>query len=171
MIRQAILILVISVVAGGVANTFSPNKIPYVGQYRQLSGGEGIVKPPEAQAGDPPFIDLTIAQLEFGAHSSMFADARVRDEFDCGTIPGAINIPFEDLPEEHVDKYLDSALNHAGKDTPIISFCSGEECDASLHLGRNLALNGYTHVSIFFGGAREWEKAGLDMERRKQCGK
>lgn len=170
MIRQAIFLLIISVVAGVAVNTVSPRKIPLVGQYRQLSEGEGIVKPPDAQAGDPPFIDLTIAQLEFGAHSSVFVDARVRDEFDCGTIPHSINIPFEDLPEEHVDTFLDSALSHAGKDTPLIVFCSGEECDASLHLGRNLALVRYTHVSIFFGGAREWEKAGLEMERRKQCG-
>jgi rhodanese-related sulfurtransferase len=170
MIRQAILILVISAVFGAAVNVVSPNKIPLVGKYRQLANGEGVVRPPDSQAGDPPFIDLTIAQLEFGAHSSIFVDARLRDEFDCGTIPGATNIPFEDLPEEHIDTYLDSALNHAGKDTPLIAFCSGEECDASLYLGRNLALNGYTRISIFFGGAREWEKAGLEMERRKQCG-
>ena len=170
MIRQAVILLVVSAVVGLAVNAFSPHKIPYIGQYRQLSSGQGAVIPPKAEADDPPYIDLNVAQLEFGTHSSVFVDARVRDEFECGTIPGAINIPFEDLPEEHVDTYLDSSLNHTGKDTPIIVFCSGEECDASLHLGRNLALNGYTHISIFFGGAREWEKAGLDMERRKQCG-
>jgi rhodanese-related sulfurtransferase len=171
MIKQATILLVISVVVGLGVNALSPNNIPYVGAYRTLSSGSGPVVPPEAAAGDPPFVDIQIAQLEFGTHSSVFIDAREPEDFECGTIPGSVNIPFERLPGENLSQFLDSALNHVGKDTPMIVFCSGEECDLSLHLGRNLAGNQYTKVSIFFGGAREWEKAGLDMERRKQCEK
>jgi len=169
MIRQAVILLVTSAVIGLGVNTFSPNKIPYVGAYRMLTTGAGPIVPPEASAGDPAFIDINIAQLEFGTHSSIFVDAREPEDFECGTIPGSLNIPLEHLPEENVAQFLDSALDHVGKDTPIIVFCSGEECDLSLHLGRNLANNQYTNISVFFGGAREWEKAGLDMERRKQC--
>lgn len=171
MFKQALGLLCISAVIGLGVNAFSPNKIPYIGQYRTLSSGNGPVVPPEAAAGDPPFIDIQIAQLEFGTHSSIFIDAREPEDFECGTIPGSINIPFEHLPAENIPQFLDSALDHTGKDTPMIVFCSGEECDLSLHLGRNLAANKYTKVSIFFGGAREWEKGGLEMERRKQCEK
>jgi rhodanese-related sulfurtransferase len=170
MVRQAVILLVISAVVGLGVNAFSPNKIPYIGQYRALTSGSSPIVPPEAAAGDPAFVDINIAQLEFGTHSSIFVDARELEDFECGTIPGSINIPFEHLPDDSVPQFLDSALNHIGKDTPIIVFCSGEECDLSLHLGRNLANYQYTRISIFFGGAREWEKAGLEMERRKQCG-
>ena len=39
-----------------------------------------------------------------------------------------------------------------------------------MHLARNLQGEGYTRASVFFGGSREWERMGLEMERRKQCG-
>jgi 3-mercaptopyruvate sulfurtransferase SseA len=64
---------------------------------------------------------------------------------------------------------FDSTLG-VGPDYPIIVFCSGEECDLSLHLARNMQAVGYTNVAIFFGGAREWEKFGFEVERRRQCG-
>ena len=169
MIKQAVILLILSAVVGLAANAISPNCIPYIGEYRKLSSGNGPIVPPEAAPDDPPFVDIQIAQLEFGTHSSIFVDAREPEDFECGTIPGSINIPFERLPGENIPQYLDSALNHVGKDTPMIIFCSGEECDLSLHLARNLANLQYTKVTIFFGGAREWEKAGLEMERRKQC--
>jgi rhodanese-related sulfurtransferase len=99
----------------------------------------------------------------------MFIDAREPEEFECGTIPGSVNIPFEYLPEHDVEAYIDSALGGILKDHPVIIFCSGEECDVSLHLGRNMQQMGYENISIFFGGAREWQKFGLEIERRIPC--
>ena len=74
------------------------------------------------------------------------------------------------MPEENVESYVDSVLQQAPKDASIIIFCSGEECDLSLHLARNLQDFGYTNLSIFFGGAREWENFDLVLERGEQCG-
>jgi len=99
----------------------------------------------------------------------IFIDARSPEEFACGTIPGAVNIPFDELPEGDLTPYFDSALAGAPRDTRLITFCSGEECDLSLHLARNLQAVGYTDLLIFFGGSREWEKNGLEMERRAKC--
>ena len=39
----------------------------------------------------------------------------------------------------------------------------------SLYLGRNLQQIGYTNISIFYGGWREWQKYGLGEERREPC--
>lgn len=169
MLKQIIVITLLSVVLGLGVNLFSPNKIPYIGHYRELSNGDGPIIPPSAEEGDPPFIAIDVAQMEFEIGKAVFVDARDHEEFVCGTIPGAINIPFEYLPEDNVEQYLDSCLNHISKDSPIIVFCSGEECDLSLHLARNLQYYGYSNLSIFFGGAREWEKFGLKMERREKC--
>jgi rhodanese-related sulfurtransferase len=170
-IRQFVYLAVVSAALGLAVNFFSPNGIPLVGQYRELSGGEGIIVPPAAQPGDPPYIALDVAHLDFVGGHTIFIDAREEFEWRCGTIPGAICIPFEYLPAGDLAPYFDSAFEGASRDTRIIAFCSGEECDLSLHLARNLHALGYSNVNIFFGGSREWEKYGLDVERRDICGR
>lgn len=168
-IAQSLVLLILAVALSFAVNLFSPNKVALIGQYRDLSGSEGPIVPPTAEQGDPPFIGINVAQMEHAAGQALFVDARNADEFECGTIPGAVNVPFESLPDGDLTPFFDSVLA-VPKDHEIITFCSGEECDLSLHLARNLQRVGYTNVVIFFGGAREWEKFGLDMERRKQCG-
>ena len=143
--KQLLALLLLAVVIGLTINAISPNGIPLIGKYRTLSNGDGPIVPPNAQIGDHP------------------------DEFVCGTIPGSINMPFEYLPEGDLGKYFDSVLSGSAHDKTLITFCSGEECDLSLHLGRNLNVYGYNNVLIFFGGSREWEKFGLEVERRAEC--
>jgi len=135
--KQALILLLLSVLCGLGLNLLSPRSIDLIGAYRELSTGDGPVVPPAAEAGDPPFI-------------------------------GSINIPFEYLPDD-LDAYYDSVFQDISKDTPMILFCSGEECDLSLHLGRNLQDYDFTNIAIFFGGSREWEESDLQMERRKVC--
>ena len=167
--KQLLALLLLAVVIGLTINAISPNGIPLIGKYRTLSNGDGPIVPPNAQIGDPPFIDVNQAQMEYEVGSSVFIDARDPDEFVCGTIPGSINMPFEYLPEGDLGKYFDSVLSGSAHDKTLITFCSGEECDLSLHLGRNLNVYGYNNVLIFFGGSREWEKFGLEVERRAKC--
>lgn len=164
-----LLLLLLSVVVSLGVNAVSSHRIDLIGEYRDLSNSDGPVVPPTAEPGDPPFIDVNVAQMEHAAGQALFIDARNLEEFECGTIPGSISIPFEALPEGDLAPYFDSVLA-APQDRMLIVFCSGEECDLSLHLARNLRLLGYTNIAIFFGGAREWEKFGLEIERRKQCG-
>ena len=169
-LKQLLIILIISTVLGLGVNLFSANRIPYIGDYRELSSGDGPVVPPEAAEGDPPFIGLDVAHLEYVADDAVFIDSRSPEEFACGTIPGSVNIPFEYMPEGDLGPYFDSALGYVPKNTQLITFCSGEECDLSLHLARNLQYEGYDNVKIFFGGAREWENNDLQVERREECG-
>lgn len=170
MIKQAFILLAVAIIIGLGLNLISPGQIDYVGAYRELSSGTGPIIPPAAGEGDPQFIDINTAQLEFTTKTALFVDARDDFEFFCGTIPGSINIPFEYLPEsdDTLIEYFDSILN-VSKDYSLIVFCSGEECDLSLQLGRVFQDFGYSQISIFFGGAREWEKAGLDIERSESC--
>ncbi len=168
-LKQAAYLLVLSVVFGLGVNLVSPNNIDYIGSYRTLHRGSGPILPPDPAPGDPPYIGVDVAELEFSMGKALFVDAREPEEFECGTIQGAINIPFDHLPDENLESYLDSALAEASGSHTIITFCSGEECDASLHLARNLQAFGYPNVSIFFGGSREWERFGLPIQRRRQC--
>ncbi len=168
-IRQTLTILVLAAILGLGLNLFTPNRIAYVGQYRTLSASNDPIVPPNAAPGDPPFIAVDVAELEFNSGSAIFVDTREPEDFECGTISGSINIPFDYLPDEGLEKYLDSALGSVARDRMIITYCSGEECDLSIHLARNLQAFGYTRVSIFFGGSREWEKYGLPIERKHAC--
>ncbi len=168
MVRQAIILLLLSVVLALGVNSISPNGIPYIGNWRELSSSDGPIIPPEAEEGDPPFIGLEVARMEHDQGEALFIDSREPIEFACGTIPGSINIPFDYLPAENLEEYFDTTLG-VPKDHPIIIFCSGEECDLSLHLARNLQAFGYTGTSVFFGGSREWEKYGQPLERRPEC--
>lgn len=168
-LKQIAILLALSLVLGLGVNQVSPNQIAFVGLYRTVATGDEPVTLPETMAGDPPFITLEDAMVEFNARSALFVDAREPEEFACGTIPGAVNVPFDLLPGEGMAAYFDSALAGAAADRPLVTFCSGDECDASLHLARNLQAEGYTAISIFFGGSREWKKAGLPMERSRQC--
>lgn len=167
---QFIILSVLAVALGFGANLISPNAIDFVGKWRTLSTGVGPIVPPSAEPGDPPFIDINQADLEFNAGTAIFIDARDSYEFECGTIPGAINMPFEYLPEGELDHYLDSLLPGVPKDQTLIVFCSGDDCDLSLHLARNLLDYQYSAIQIFFGGAREWERFDLEIERRADCG-
>jgi len=170
MLKQALSLLILSTVVAVLANVVSPHRLDFVGKWRDLSSGDGPIIPPAAAKGDPPFIEINTAQMEYTTGGVLFIDARDPVEYNCGTIPGAINIPFEYLPEEDDMKpYLDSALGGIPPDRHIITFCSGEECDLSLQLGRLLRDYGYSNISIFFGGAREWEKFGLEVQRRDTC--
>lgn len=169
-LRQIVVIVIVSIILGFATNLVSPNKIDFFGSYRSLSGGDGPIVPPTAEEGDPPFIAIDVAEMEFSNYDAVFVDARDPAEFECGTIPGSINIPFEYMPEENLPVYIDSALGGLPKNHQLIIFCSGEECDLSLHLGRNLQMMGYSRVAVFFGGSREWENFGLELERRVPCG-
>ncbi|MCB2201448.1 rhodanese-like domain-containing protein [bacterium] len=168
-LKQALSILILAIILGLGVNLISPNSVAYIGNFRDISSGDGPIVPPTAMEGDPAFIDINVAQMEHATGGTIFVDARDELEYECGTIPGSINIPFEYMPEDNLVGYLDSALGFCPKDSPIIVFCSGEECDLSLHLARNLQEFGYTRLAIFFGGSREWEKFGFDLEVLPGC--
>lgn len=169
MLKQSFIILLLSIILGLGVNLVSPNKIPVIGKYRSLSSGDGPIIPPTADVNDPPFMAIDVAQMEHGLGNTLFIDARDTDEYLCGTIPGSVNLPFDYLPEDNLEHYIDSSLGFISKEQAMIIFCSGEECDLSLHLGRNLQAFDYTNVSIFFGGAREWEIFELEIERKSEC--
>lgn len=169
--RQALYILILSAVIGLALNLVRADRIPYIGQWRSLHTGEDPVTPPESEPGDPPFLTIDGAQIDFNSGAALFVDAREPEEFECGTIPGAVSIPFDFLPEiDDLGPYFDSAVGGLPKDKRMVIFCSGDECDLSIHLARNMQAVGYTDLAIFFGGSREWERFGLPMERRRECG-
>lgn len=106
----------------------------------------------------PKALDLSQALDFFEGGGAVFVDARMPDEFIAGHIPGAFNLPYDDL-ESHLD-----VLNYLPDDSPVITYCDGSECALSLELADELTAMGFGQVRVFFGGWEQWIEAGHPAE-------
>jgi rhodanese-related sulfurtransferase len=82
-------------------------------------------------------------------------DARLPAEFEAGHIEGAINIPYEKLPE-----YYEKLSAAVPLDAIVVCYCQSETCEDSENLAREMAFMGYTNVLRYKGGWDEWSLAG-----------
>ena len=46
----------------------------------------------------------------------------------------------------------------------LITYCDGEDCNASIDLAADLKMMGFARVVFFFGGWQEWLTAGYPTE-------
>jgi rhodanese-related sulfurtransferase len=78
-------------------------------------------------------------------------DCRYSQDFDRGTIDGAINLPIDiGLGEfKHVLAAIDRSAD-------LIVFCQSRGCGFSGYMATMLAGAGYQNVSIYKGGYEEW---------------
>ncbi len=109
--------------------------------------------------GDTFLLRLPEAKVIHDSGWAVFLDARPEAEYREGHIPKAKNLPYNAI-EQHLDLLVQLPV-----DTPLVVYCSGTECEASLRLMRNLKAMGYQHVLVFFGGWKEWVDAGYSIER------
>ncbi len=91
-------------------------------------------------------------------NTALILDARSPEEYAEGHIKNAISLPVQD--------FMDSLayLENLDFDGPIITYCDGEDCNASIDLASNLVMMGFSKVSFFFGGWQEWKDAGYPIE-------
>ena len=103
-------------------------------------------------------ISLKNAYTAFGNNSALFFDARNPEDFRSGHISHAVNLP--------VHAFLDSLqyLESLDFDRHIITYCDGEDCNASIDLAAVLKMMGFSQVNFFFGGWQEWRDAGYPTE-------
>lgn len=81
-------------------------------------------------------------------------DVRPEDEYNLGHLPGALNIPFDQL-EQHL-----GALH---KNTEIVAYCRGPYCVMSFEAVAVLRKNGF-RIRRLEDGFPEWKAAGLAVE-------
>lgn len=71
-------------------------------------------------------------------------------------IPSSINIQLDEI-EEKASEFLDF------KDE-IVVYCASYECQSSTKAARKLAELGYTNVTDYKGGKREWDEKNFPKE-------
>lgn len=86
-------------------------------------------------------------------------DARGSEAFAQGHIPGAINVPYDRLPE-----YYEELTAAVPMDAKIICYCWSPTCDFSDQLATELKIMGYSDVTVFTGGWEHWQEAGNPVE-------
>jgi rhodanese-related sulfurtransferase len=71
-------------------------------------------------------------------------------------IPGAINVPLEDLSPELLAR-LDAKR-------PVVTYCADNQCDLSARLAARLAFEGFEEVYEYAASLADWGAYGLPLE-------
>lgn len=122
--------------------------------------------PNEAQQQQPTLIRTPEAKKLFeGNPKPLFVDVRSAQEFAAGHIPGAMNLPVEDVPQQ---------WNKLPQNQVIVFYEGGERsgspddvCAFSRAAARVVLSHGFdkAKVKVYQDGLKDWEKAGLPVQR------
>jgi rhodanese-related sulfurtransferase len=125
--------------------------------------GIEVVRPPAdllvRQAGITP-IGLDTVKILLRDKRVLFVDARPDNAYARGRIPGAVN-----FPEEDFDRRIKSFKDTVPLDRPLVTYCSGVECQASELLSKELLKAGYKFIHWYQGGWYDWTQAKERIEK------
>ena len=93
--------------------------------------------------------------LDAGASDVVLLDVRSEEGYQDGHLPGAIHIPFEELP---------ARLKELSKTKAIITYCWNVTCILCTKAAYVLASKGY-RAREMLGGIEEWKNAGFPVEQ------
>jgi len=146
------IILLVSILLGAAANLVSPRRIAWVEDWaryieaKALKAGITLVTPKQVE-------DM----INAGTH--VIFDARPEADYKAAHLPGAVSMPFQVVEEALVG--AQALLTPA---QPIVTYCSGEDCDESFLLTLYLKQQGFTNVVLFAGGFSQWKAGGRPVE-------
>ncbi len=75
-----------------------------------------------------------------------------------GHLPGAKHLPHDQVNEKMAEVAPD-------KDAAIVVYCASIDCRNSHLAAADFEALGYTNIAVFPGGKKDWEDAGLPLER------
>ncbi len=126
----------------------------------QLGGAAADGLPDIPDIGRPIQIQISKVKAFFDAKAGTMIDAREPAEYAEGHIPGAINLPYDEVV---TDPLRLESFDAGGK--PIIIYCGGGTCELSMNLGFALVNAGKKKVLVFMGGWPEWTTSGYPIAK------
>lgn len=96
-------------------------------------------------------------QDEIAAGTVVVLEALPHDYYADGHLPGARNLPLDDVDAR-------AAALVPDRDAAIVTYCTGTSCPNSRIAAERLGRLGYTNVRAFEGGKQSWVQAGLPLE-------
>ena len=159
LVIQTFVLLGVSVTVAFFVNFFSPAGISLVGQWDTAEGVITAKAKNDVVSGKLEIEDVSQAKQIFDRGNVLFVDARTRDDYDEGHIPGAASLPVGQF-DEHINAFLD----RHDVEKPIVAYCSGRTCEDSHILAQLLMDFGYSDVKVFIDGYPGWEAEGYPVE-------
>ena len=98
-----------------------------------------------------------------GEDIAVFVDARKRDDYESGHIPGAVHLGYNTVAEQ-----IDDLRPQLEQAFFIIVYCNGGNCEDSINLALDLiSVYGLMqeNVYVFEGGIEEWTENGLSLTK------
>lgn len=145
--------------APSAPSSFGLLSAPAGGVLSSFQGGGVACSEAEAAKKQPTLINTSqLRELLAGNSKPLFVDVRPAKEFAAGKIPGAINVPIDDMPHR---------WDTLPKDRVIVFYesgkASGDICASGRAAGRILLEHGYdfSRVKVYQDGLAGWEKSGL----------
>lgn len=126
----------------------------------QIGGAATGGVPDIPDVGRPIQIQLSKVKAFFDAKAATIVDARDPGEYAEGHVPGALNMPYDQVvtDPERLEKF-----DAGGK--PIIVYCGGGTCELSMNLGFALVNAGQKKVLVYMGGWPEWSTSGYPVAK------
>jgi rhodanese-related sulfurtransferase len=158
-IKELLLLLSLAVITAFTVNFFSPKGIALFGEWDTSTG---VINPRSKEnviVHEIEIKDVRIAKKIFDSREALFVDARARTGYTEGHIKGALS-----LPVHQFDEFVDQWISSYPTTTPIITYCSGRECDEAHLLAQALLALGYSNVNVFVDGFSAWENEGYPVE-------
>ena len=157
--KEISLLLGVAIALAISVNYFSPAGIAWIGQWDTSRGVITARAKNNVVADKLEIEDVTTAKHIFDSGNALFVDARSRDNYDDGHIPGAVSMPVGEF-----DRLIDSFMDQHPVDQTIVTYCSGRTCEDSHNLAQLLLDFGYTDVKVFIDGFPGWEAEGHPIE-------
>jgi protein-disulfide isomerase/rhodanese-related sulfurtransferase len=131
---------------------------PLGGALTSFQSGGQTCSEAEAAMKQPTLIGTSqLREILNGNTKPLFVDVRPSKEYAAGKIPGAINIPLDNMPQR---------WSSLPKDRVIVLYeggRSGDICASARAAGRTLLEHGYPFelVKVYQDGLAGWQKSGL----------
>lgn len=161
--QEVLIIVCISVILAFIYNLFSSKSIPWIKSKEIITyvSDEELF---QKQISDSLSQKNVTTQQLLGLIETkigIIIDARNKDAYIRGHIPGAINIPFLD-----VFNYVEQ-LDIIPRDTLIVVYCEGVNCELSHHLSEFMLNMNFSRIYHYIGGYEEWVNEKLPLEKEE----
>ena len=155
-IKEILIIVSLGILLGFIRNYFLTEPLTLFKQKKVLNSITGTSIPKTLD--EPMSIDVDLAYHLFSSQA-LFIDARDPGDYDEEHILNSINIPYEEF-----ESFEDIILDLDPKQ-PVVIYCSGGECELSMHLGDVLFDEfEFEKVLIFEAGYPAWKELGYPVE-------
>jgi rhodanese-related sulfurtransferase len=157
-LKGSLVIVITGVLLGGFFN---------LGFIKASINGELPKKIKEKQLADLknkalqiPFVELKEAKRLFEEKAAIFLDSRSKEDYRDSHIQGAIALPLISLVQ---DRTLAGGII-PDKNRLYIIYCSGEGCDLSVELAKELIALDYRNIKVLGEGYPGWAEEKYPVE-------